>query len=172
MPATISTTNDAVFAALRAFLLGVLPAGVEVIQTHDNRVPLPIQGLGFVTMNNVHQKRLATNVTSYTASTKAVSAATEYQIQLDMYGDASGEWAQIVQTLFRDEYATEAFPPGIQPLHADDPIQLPLINAEHQFEQRWKLQVFIQYDPIVTVASSSATMLDVGLKEVDRNFNP
>lgn len=172
MPATIDTTNDAVFAALRAFLLGVLPAAVEVIQTQDNRVPLPIQGPGFVTMNNVHQRRLATNVTRYTASTKGVSAATEYQIQLDMYGDAAGEWAQIVQTLLRDEYATEAFPAGIQPLHADDPIQLPLINAEHQFEQRWKLQVFIQYDPIVTVASQSATMLEVGLKEIDKTFHP
>lgn len=172
MPAQIDATNDAVFAALRAFLLGVLPAGVEVIQTQDNRVPLPIQGLGFVTMNNVHQRRLATNVTGYTASTKGVSAATEYQIQLDIYGDASGEWAQIAQTLLRDEYATEAFPVGIQPLHADDPIQLPLINAEHQFEQRWKLQVFIQYDPIVTVASQSATMLQVGLKEIDKTFHP
>ena len=172
MTAAIDTTNDAVFAALRAFLLGVLPAGVEVIQTQDNRVPLPIQGPGFVTMNNVHQRRLATNVTQYADKTKGISAATEYQIQLDLYGDAAGEWAQIVQTLLRDEYATEAFPPGIQPLHADDPIQLPLINAEHQFEQRWKLQVFIQYDPIVTVASSSATMLQIGLKEIDKTFHP
>lgn len=172
MAVTINTTNDAVFAALRAFLLGVLPAGVEVVQTQDNRVPLPIQGPGFVTMNNVHQRRLSTNVTRYTDTAKNISAATEYQIQVDMYGDASGEWAQIVQTLLRDEYGTEAFPPGIQPLHADDPIQLPLINGEHQFEQRWKLQVFIQYDPIIAVSSQSATMLQVGLKEVDKTFKP
>ncbi len=96
MTAQIDTTTDAVFAALRAFLLGVLPAGVEVVQTQDNRVPLPIQGPGFVTMSNVHQRRLATNVAQYTDTTKAISAATEYQIQVDMYGDASGEWSQIV----------------------------------------------------------------------------
>jgi hypothetical protein len=168
----IDTTNDEVFAALRAFLLGVLPAGVEVMQTQDNRVPLPIPALGFVTMNNVHQRRLATNITRYATSTKAISVSTEYQIQLDLYGDTAGEWAQIVQTLLRDEYGTDAFPAHIQPLHADDPIQLPLINAEHQFEQRWKVQVFIQYDPIVTVASSSATMLQIGLKEIDKTFHP
>jgi hypothetical protein len=61
MSITLSLTQEQTFEALRSFLLGVLPAGTEVVQAQDNRVPEP-EGSDFVTMNGVLQERLSTNV--------------------------------------------------------------------------------------------------------------
>ena len=46
--------------ALRSFLLSVLPAGVEVIQGQDSRVPEP-SNVDFVVMTPITRERLATN---------------------------------------------------------------------------------------------------------------
>lgn len=56
-------TDDDALTALRKFLLGVLPAGVEVVEGQDNRVPEP-KAADFVVMTMVRYQRLATNVGS------------------------------------------------------------------------------------------------------------
>ena len=174
MSATIDTSDGAVFAALRAWMLTILPTGAEVIMTQDNRVPMPARGTTFVTMNNVGKTRLSTNSRSYASSTQVASdvMATEYQIQIDIYGPAAGEWAQIIQTLARAVDTNDALPAGIQILYADDPVQLPMIAGEHQFEARWKLQAHIQYNPTISQPYQSATALGVGLAEIDKRFHP
>jgi hypothetical protein len=63
MSVSISLTEQQTYAALRAFLLGVLPA-MEVFQSQGNRVAEPA-GDDFVTMNSVMQERLSTNVDGY-----------------------------------------------------------------------------------------------------------
>lgn len=171
MSAAISMTEDDVFTALRSFLLLILPAGVEVVQTQDNGVPMP-QG-PFVSMNQVGAKRLATNVHTYAADqTMGVETDTQYTIQVDFFGPNSGDWALTFQTLFRDEFAAQNFPAGVAPLYADDPVQMPLINGESQWEQRWRSQAVMQINPVVTVSQPSATAIEVGLAEVDTHFPP
>jgi hypothetical protein len=64
MSVALSLTEEQVFTALRAFLLSVLPAGVEVVQAQTNRVPPPA-GTDYVTMNAGRQERLSTNVDAY-----------------------------------------------------------------------------------------------------------
>src|SRR6185437_12579299 len=64
MPAVLSLTEDQAFTALRAFLLSILPAGVEVVQAQDNRVPEP-SGADFVLMTPLRQERLSYNETTY-----------------------------------------------------------------------------------------------------------
>lgn len=61
---TPAPTQSDVQTALRAFLLYVLPAGVEVVQGQDNRVPEPAVA-NFVVMTLLRQERLATNVDTY-----------------------------------------------------------------------------------------------------------
>ena len=171
MSAILSITEDDLFTALRAFLILVLPVGTEVVQTQDNGVPMP-QG-PFVAMNQVGARRLATNVHTYASDqTMGVETDTQYTIQVDFYGPNSGDWALTFQTLFRDEYAVQNFPAGIAPLYADDPVQLPLINGEAQWEQRWRSAAVMQINPVVTVPQQSATALGVGLVEVDKTFPP
>lgn len=74
---------------------------------------------------------------------------TEVTLQLDVFGDASAENAQLVATLLRDEYATRFFAagsvdPAIQPLHATDARQVPFIDAEDQYESRWIVEACLQ----------------------------
>lgn len=60
----LSLTESQALTALRAFLLTVLPEGVEVTRGLDNLVPEPI-GADFVVMTPVLRERLSTNVTIY-----------------------------------------------------------------------------------------------------------
>lgn len=164
----ISIADDQVFTALRSFLLSVLPSGVEVIQTQDNGVPMPIGG--FVSMNNVSKIRLSTNQSSYRRTTapngfRDVTTPTQYTIQMDFYGDTAGEWASLASNLFRDPYATDLFPDGIKPLYADDPIQIPLIDGEMNYTQRWKLQAVMQYNPAVSLAQQFASDINVVIND-------
>lgn len=172
MAVTIDIIDQQVFGAVRTVLLAILPTGTEVVQGQDNRVAMPLGG--FVTMNNAGQARLATNVTQYTpaAGTKSVQVSTQYDVQLDFYGPLSQSWAMQTQALFRDEFAIDLMPANIQPLYADDPVQLPLIDGEMQYEQRWKVKASVQYNPIVTVSQDFANTLAVILAEVDATFPP
>jgi hypothetical protein len=57
--ALLSVTESQLFTDLRAFLLDILPAGVEVIQGQDNRVPEP-EAPDFVVMTPTWRGPLAT----------------------------------------------------------------------------------------------------------------
>jgi hypothetical protein len=214
----IAPTQSAVQTVLRAFLLSVLPSGVEVIEGQDNRVPEP-QGNDFVVMTTIRRERIETNndvptdckfvgsvsgttltvtsvtrgaiavgntlsgvnvpnsvtitalgtgmggvgtytlsqslsLSSQTLSAGFVSATqpTKVVVQLDFHsanvGD-SADMAATVATLFRDEYATTFFDSNgvsgvVAPLYAEDPRQMPFMNAEQQWETRWIVDVAIQ----------------------------
>lgn len=61
MTIAVSLTESVVFTALRAFLVSILPASVEIIQAQSNRVPEPSVP-DFVTMTMLRRPRLATNI--------------------------------------------------------------------------------------------------------------
>lgn len=64
MSPTPSPTDSNIFTALRTFLIGILPAGVDVIRAQANRVPQPV-GTDFVVMTPLRRERLETNIDSY-----------------------------------------------------------------------------------------------------------
>lgn len=172
----ISITDQAVFKALGDFLEAALPVNTEIIQLQDNQVPMP-RG-AFVGMNNAGTKRLSTNVSKYqpgagdTAGQKDILTPTQYTMQVEFYGADAASWANIVQALFRDEWTTLVMPPNIQPLYADDPIQIPLVDGEAQYTQRWQLNAVMQFNPVVGVPQQFADQLSIGVKEVDTTFPP
>ena len=77
MSVALSFTESQTFAALRSFLLSILPAGIEVVRGQDNRVPEP-EGSDFVVMTPILRERLETNVDTYsdTAFIGSISGAT------------------------------------------------------------------------------------------------
>lgn len=173
MSITLDTNDQDIFRALVTFFKSFLPAGVEVVQAQDNRVPMPKSG--FVAMNNTSMDRLSFNVDGYnaTAQEKSILTPIRYAMQLDFYGIDSQMWAMETVSLFRDEYATSIFPANIQPLYADDPVQIPLIDGEAQYEERWKLIASLQYNPTITTQQQSATTVTFGaISPIDQTFNP
>jgi hypothetical protein len=62
--------------------------------------------------------------------------------------------AQTVSTLFRDDFAVQQFANqdpnyGVAPLLADDPKQVPFLNAEQQYETRWVVDVKLQTNQVI-----------------------
>lgn len=165
--------------ALRAFLLSVLPTGVEVVRAQDNLVPQPA-GSDFVVMTIIGRARLATNQVTYAdggpglAQSRKAKMATQVTVQLDIHGPNSSNTVQIISTLFRDEYGCEKFAASgydVQPLFCSDPRQAPFLNEAQQIEDRWTLDVNMQANPVVTTGQDFATTLrfqPVGdIREVD-----
>ena len=172
MAVTIDIIDQNVFTALVTFFNSFLPIGTEVVQGQDNLVAMP-KG-GFVVMTNAGMNRLSTNVDTYdsSAQSKSILTPTNYLMQLDFYGTNSQTWAMQTQALFRDEYATSIFPANIQPLYADNPIQIPLIDGEAQYEQRWKLTASLQYNPILSTSQQSMLAVDIEIDPIDQTFKP
>ena len=172
MSVVLDINDQDVFTAMRTFLKSFIPTKVQIVQAQDNKVPMP-KG-GFITMNNTGMDRLSFNIDNYQSVVqgKTVLTPTKYSMQLDFYGPSSQIWAVETMALFRDEYATEIFPPNIQPLYADDPIQIPLIDGEAQYEQRWKLVASLQYNPPLSTQQQSMQAVDIGLAPIDQTFKP
>jgi len=98
------------------------------------------------------------------AGTKETIESVQLAAQVDVYGPNSGNFAQIVSTLFRDEYAVSLFAalsPAISPLYADDPRQLAFSDGEQQYENRWSIDVEMQVDETVIVPQQFAGVLTV-----------
>ena len=172
MAVTIDIIDQDVFVSLVTFFKSFIPAGVEIIQAQENLVAMP-KG-GFIAMNNVGMDRISFNVDTYssTLQQKFILTPTNYAMQLDFYGPDSQVWAFETQALFRDEYSTEMFPSNIQPLYADDAIQIPLITGEEKYEQRWSLKANLQYNPIITTDQQSALQLYIEPAPIDQTFTP
>ena len=105
-------------------------------------------------------------------------------LQLDVHGPSSADNAQVISTLFRDSYGVDFFTRrgmffdgtapafDIVPLYADDPKQVPFLNAEQQYETRWIVEALVQANQIVSVAQQFADSAVVGVIEVDTTYPP
>jgi hypothetical protein len=236
----LSPTQTDVFTALRAFLLAILPTGIEVIKAQVNRVPEPKVD-NFVVMTAIRRDRLETNIDEYddvaftgsiagtvmtvtavefgtirlgaqvfgagiaagtqivsfdsgsggvgtynvspaqTVTSKALAAGVEdilqptrVTVQLDVHGPASADNAQIISTLFRDSYGTDAFAAlnaGVIPLFADDPKQIPFENEQKQIETRWVIDAVLQVNQTVAgLPQQFAAEAVMGLIDVDATY--
>lgn len=175
MSVTVAPSLSDVFASVRALINVVVPTGTEVIQGLGNRVPMPREP--FVAMTLITQDRLTTNIIAYTDPGSGIGMkAIEYQIQLmmqlDFYGPLSGQWAAAVSALFRDEVGVATLGSPATPLHADTPRMMPLVNGEEEYEQRWMVGGYLQWNPILTTPQEFADTLTLDVVSVDERFPP
>lgn len=172
MSVTISITTDDIDAALRAFLLTLVPAGVEVVRAQDNRVPQPI-GPNYILFTPRNRAPFATTKIDWDKTDPAAVIldriqSVEVTYQLDYYGPNSGDYAQIVSVLTRDFYGAENFNNvvPIQPLYTTEARQLPLVNEEKQFEERWTQDFVMQIVPTVSTSGEFASIVEIVLKPI------
>jgi len=162
MSATVSPAQSSVYTVLGNFIVAVLGlATSNVVQGYPNRTAMPVGP--FVNMTIINAKRLRTNVNRTPAgsdpTTQEIEQGAQLDVQLDVYGPSSGDWATILTTLLRDQVGCTALEPTCDPLYADDPIRAPLTNAEMQYEDRWIVTARLQYNPVTTVAQQYADTL-------------
>lgn len=237
----VTPSESDIQAVLRSFLASILPAGIEIVEGQDNRVPEPI-GTDFVVLTALRRRRIETNeddfvdtaftgsingtlmtVTSlafgslgigspifgsgvlpnsaitalgsgtggagtYTVSPaqtiaeEALAAgvfdatqATEITFQLDVHGPNSADNAQAISTLFRDDFAVEAFAAlngAVAPLYADDPRQAPFLNDQQQIEYRWVVEAVLQANQTIVVPQQFFDAAVIGVISVDATYPP
>lgn len=166
-------TGDAIFILVRAFVLSLLPLDAKhVIQGQGNLTSMPKGPC--VVITPAGQKRLSTNVPANIPlnSTRAVKMSTEYKLQVDCYGPDSSDYATTLTAMWRDPYGCDALAPNAAPLISTDPIQMPLINGEQNYEQRWTFTVMLQFNPVVSVQQQYAEALKANLINVDVVYPP
>lgn len=137
------------YISIRSFILGLIDT--EVIRGYQNNAS--VKTGGFITMNVLFSERLATNVTRTKGignDTKDSRQDSKIAIQLDFYGELSSSWAQIISTMWRDEYAVNAMKDTLAPLHTDTARMIPIVSAENQYNERWTLTVYAHYQPVTT----------------------
>ncbi len=169
MSATVSPGQLAIYTALTTFIKGLIDC--ELVQGLGNNVSTPVNP--FIAMTAVAQNRIATNIETYDGvSVRHVQQSVEYAVQIDCYGPDASDWAMVLSTMLRDPYGCTVLGPDVQPLYAEDPRMLPVIDAEALFEARWMVNAMLQFNPIVTVPQDYADVLNLELVSVDATFKP
>ncbi len=178
----VDTVQDAIFAGSIAGTvltydtpsLGDLRPGVQVWG-----IPAIADGTAIVSVDSPTTATIAPTQTAphgnLFAGYKTALQAVELRVQLDVHGPASGDNVQKLSTLLRDEYATSYFDDtglDLMALYAGDPRQIPFINGEAQWEERWTLDVALQANQIVQVPQQFSDELNAGFIEVDAVYPP
>lgn len=180
MTITVALSQSAILTALRAFLIEIVPTGCQVILAQQNRTPEPLGD--FVVMTPISRARLSTNVDAFIQPVSPAVVGgyqamqpTQFGIQIDVHGPASAENAQIIATLFRDNWGVDQFYTlagnSIAPLYCEDPRQMPFLNAEQQYEWRWVLTCYLQANELVSgIPQESATELEPTLFPIEATY--
>lgn len=177
-----SPVQQDVFAVLAPFIVLVTTYTAvpltqqQVIQGIPNRASMPPASPGFVSMTVVGMRRLRTNIDTWpaTGTPSAISheMGAQLRVQVDFYGATSQDWAAAFMTLFRDDSGVQVLAPTCAPLYADDARMAPLDDSESQFEQRWTVEAFLQYNPVTSDPMQFADTLTVDTINVDKTYPP
>lgn len=172
---TPSVTQSEVFTALLSVLSTItsLPSG-QILQGQQNLVPPPAPA-DYVIMWPLWRKSLDTNedggwigVANPTAI--EVTTSVEFGIQVDVFGPNSGDNAHVIQSLFRDEYVNDlliATGYNVASLYPDDPRQMPFVDGENQYEQRWSIDLHLMIAPVLSPAMQFANTAKTTIVEID-----
>lgn len=153
----ISIGDDDLMQVLGSFIQHVLN-GVQVIRGQDNRVPEPLSD-HFVKMTPRARRFLSTTTHEEDDPNARIFVArsTACDVLLDFYGADSANDAQAFSTLFRDAYGCMwMLGTSVQPLYCNDGRQMPLVNGEKQYQDRWMVEATLQITPSITIPAQFA----------------
>lgn len=159
---TPSITNEAVFTALRTFLLTIFDC--EVRQGNQNLVPMP-QG-SYVLMTDMGKRASSTNSHVYSTDNSGqveITTPTEYTIQLDFYGEDAADMCQTYLALIQDSYAYEKFPATVRPLYTTPPREIAMIDGEENYIARYTTDLHLQFNPVITTPADYAEELIIDI---------
>lgn len=139
-------------------LFGPNVAGGTTIQSQSSGSPGGVGVYALSGSQTVTSEKMA-------SGTEQVLEPQEITVQIDIHSANvadSADMAVTISALFRDDFAVSYFEanfPGIAPLYADDPKQMPFENAEKQYETRWIVDACLQVNQTITVPMQFADEL-------------
>lgn len=162
MAAVLDITHRDLYREIRLFLLGLFPdAAQQVVQSTQNNQPLPDNA---IVMQVLFSGNLDESVTTYNPPNEAiVQNSVEVRMQLDFYGTSAESRSRIVANLWKNYYGTENME-KCQPLYVQSHQRRPYINDSNQYEDRFILDLALQYNPSVTRAQDFAEDASVTIR--------
>lgn len=101
--------------------------------------------------------------------------AIQATVQLDIHGPQSTNNAVMIETLFRSEVGYDSFVAqgyAVVPLYCANSRQMPFINAEQAYEDRWVVEAVLQISPITSTPQEFADALEVPIIPADIYIEP
>jgi hypothetical protein len=164
MTVTEIVAGDAIKSGLEVFGVGV--ASNTMVLQQINGTP---GGAGSYTVSPAQTLALTAMAAGYVDTKQP----TEVVMQVDVHGPAGSDNVQTIATLFRDDYGVTAFAgTGITPLYAEDPRQLAFETAADQFEDRWMVDLHMQFDPSILIPQQFADQAVINVVSVEAAFPP
>lgn len=164
------TTLSVTAVAFGVLAVGQMVFGIGV--SSGSRIISLGTGLGGIGTYNLNNTQ--------TVTSRKIASGGEYflqpvkvTMQVDVHGPASSENAQTISTLFRDDYAVQAFKQSgfdIVPITADDPRQLPFTNEQQQVENRWSIDAVMQANQVIRISTQFADQLVVNVINVEATY--
>lgn len=101
---------------------------------------------------------------------------TDVVFQIECHGEGGANNAQVISTVMRDAVGVARFNelnPNLTPLYADDPRQVPFINENQQYEDRWIVEAHVQANQSVRfIPTQFADAATIELIEVETEVVP
>lgn len=166
MPAELSLEHRELYREVRQFLLDLFPdATQQIVQGFQNNSPLPNNA---VVMQILLDRNMDETSTYYTPAEDKAHAqnSVNARLQLDFYGPLAESRSRTVNGLWKSYYGADNMS-LCQPLYVHSRDRRPYINDSNMYEDRWILDLALQYNPQVTYAqdfadSASVTVTPVG----------
>lgn len=171
---SLDIDHDALYADIADFIIGIIPgtAGTpvtggwkdrQIVKSAQNQTALPFNA---IVMSFLMDNDLDYGVVSYDPENDkaAVQNSVKVRLQLSFYGADAEKRSRMVDTLWRTPYGADNLK-LCKPLYVQSRERHPYINESNQYEDRYILDLALQYNPRVTYAQDFAD-------EVSADINP
>lgn len=160
--AQLNIDHQELYREIRLFLLGLFPGATrEVVQALQNNQPLPDNA---IVMQALFDRNLDEASTYYTLPDQAhVQNSVELRMQLDFYGPQAESRSRIVMNLWKNLYGTDNFE-LCKPLYVHSRRRHPYVNDSNQYEDRFILDLALQYNPEITHEQDFADEANITIK--------
>lgn len=162
--AQLNIDQQELYREIRLFLLGLFPgATLQIIQSIQNNQPLPENA---IVMQVLFDSNMDESVTTYNPPNEAmVQNSVEVRVQLDFYGAMAESRSRIVANLWKNYYGTDNME-ICKPLYVQSRQRHPYINDSNQYEDRFILDLALQYNPEITHEQDFADEAQVSINPV------
>lgn len=150
-----SISVDQVIDAAASYI--ALFTSVEIIRGNVNRTPMPKSS--FIALTEISTQAINKPTENYADYTATLNEHNRIDIRVDFYGWDLAEVARAIHSSFRTIWSVDRFPSNVKPLLCTEPRKVNIINAEEQYEQRWYMDMALQYNPDVVVPQDTFNTL-------------
>lgn len=167
----VDYTGDNIIDDVATFIEG-LDLG-QCYQTQVNRVTMPEGKFCMLTLKSL--KRLSTTTKKNgdtgdnTTANMSYTEVRQVDVQVDIYGDNSNDRSAELETVFASSYGYDtinSINEKLAPLYSSTPINMPMINAEDQYQDRYMLTLTLQAHITVILSQDYFDKVDLSIKQV------